>query len=41
MNPITMMRNALGVSEGGSGQALTRDAYMASVKFWEVNALVM
>tara|TARA_B100000768_G_C11106833_1_gene301533 strand:+ start:29 stop:700 length:672 start_codon:yes stop_codon:yes gene_type:complete len=34
MQPITMMRNALGKEEGGSGVPLQRDAYMASVAFW-------
>lgn len=38
MAPITMMRNALGVEEGGSGVALDRDAYAHSVHFWENNA---
>lgn len=38
MAPITMMRNALGVEEGGSGVALDREAYRRSVAFWESNA---
>lgn len=38
MAPITMMRNALGVEEGGSGTALDREAYRRGVAFWEVNA---
>lgn len=38
MAPITMMRNALGVEEGGSGIALDREAYRRSVEFWERNA---
>jgi hypothetical protein len=38
MAPITMMRNALGVEEGGSGVALDREAYRRSVVFWERNA---
>ena len=38
MAPITMMRNALGVAEGGSGVALDRDAYRRSVAFWETHA---
>jgi hypothetical protein len=36
--PITMMRNALGVEEGGSGVPIDRDAYARSVAFWEKNA---
>jgi len=32
--PITMMRNALGVAEGGSGVPLDRNKYMESVDFW-------
>ena len=38
MAPITMMRNALGVDEGGSGVGLDRAAYRRSVAFWEANA---
>lgn len=38
MAPVTMMRNALGVEEGGSGVELDRDAYMRSVAFWRVHA---
>jgi len=38
MAPITMMRNALGISEGGSGVPLDREAYRRSVEFWERNA---
>ncbi|TXH74775.1 MAG: DUF3228 family protein [Lysobacteraceae bacterium] len=38
MAPITMMRNALGVEEGGSGVPLDADAYRRSVAFWERNA---
>ena len=38
MTPITMMRNALGVEEGGSGVSLDREAYLRSVEFWEANA---
>jgi hypothetical protein len=38
MAPITMMRNALGVAEGGSGVPLDREAYRRSVAFWEHNA---
>jgi hypothetical protein len=38
MAPITMLRNALGVDEGGSGVPLDRDAYRRSVAFWRVHA---
>jgi hypothetical protein len=38
MAPITMMRNALGVAEGGSGVALDRAAYARSVAFWSAHA---
>lgn len=38
MAPITMMRNALGTEEGGSGVPLDRSAYQRSVAFWNVNA---
>lgn len=38
MAPITMMRNALGVAEGGSGVPLDRAAYARSVAYWERHA---
>ena len=38
MAPITMMRNALGVEEGGSGVAIDREAYLRSVEFWRTHA---
>eukprot|EP00850_Spirogloea_muscicola_P021831 SM000263S09818 [mRNA] locus=s263:128645:130335:- [translate_table: standard] len=38
MSPITMMRNALGTVEGGSGVALDRKKYEESVKFWDSHA---
>lgn len=38
MVPITMMRNALGVAEGGSGVPLDRAAYARSVEFWSRHA---
>lgn len=38
MVPITMLRNALGVEEGGSGVPLDCDAYRDAVAFWEQHA---
>ena len=38
MQPITMMRNSLGKSEGGSGVELDRAAYSKAVAFWTANA---
>ena len=38
MVPITMLRNALGVEEGGSGVPIDREAYARSVAFWSANA---
>jgi hypothetical protein len=38
MAPITLMRNALGVAEGGSGVPLDPDAYRRSVAFWQQHA---
>jgi len=38
MVPITMLRNALGVEEGGSGVPLDRAAYRRAVTFWEAHA---
>ena len=40
MLPITMMRNALGVEEGGSGVPLDREKYRQSVDFWANHAAV-
>ena len=40
MKPITMMRNALGIEEGGSGVPIDREAYKKSVNFWSNNATV-
>jgi hypothetical protein len=38
MAPITMLRNALGVAEGGSGVPLDREAYGRAVEFWSRHA---
>jgi hypothetical protein len=38
MAPITMMRNALGVAEGGSGVRLDQAAYRRSVEYWDSHA---
>lgn len=40
MTPITMMRNALGKQEGGSGVPMSREEYFNSVRFWEKHAVV-
>jgi len=40
MTPITMMRNALGKEEGGSGVPLDRDAYRKAVEYWSTRAVV-
>ena len=40
MKPITMMRNALGIDEGGSGVPIDREAYKKSVDFWSRNTTV-
>ena len=40
MAPITMMRNALGTAEGGSGYPLDREAYQRSADFWGSHAVV-
>lgn len=40
MKPETMIRNALGITEGGSGVPLNREAYLRSVDFWDKNATV-
>jgi hypothetical protein len=38
MAPVTMMRNALGVFEGGSGVPLDAEAYRRSVEYWSTHA---
>ena len=38
MAPITMMRNALGVDEGGSGVPIDHAAYRRAVAFWSTHA---
>ncbi len=38
LNPITMMRNALGVEEGGSGVPIDHDEYRHAVNFWDKHA---
>ena len=38
MAPITMLRNALGVEEGGSGVPIDRVAYARAVDFWSTHA---
>ena len=40
MQPITMVRNALGKEEGGSGVSLERSKYNESVAFWKAHAPV-
>ncbi len=40
MRPITAMRNALGVEEGGSGVAIDREAYLKSASYWNENIMI-
>lgn len=40
MSPITMMRNSLGIEEGGNGHKLDKDQYKKSVDFWSKMATV-
>jgi len=40
MKPATMLRNALGIEEGGSGIPIDRDKYLNSVEFWKTHATV-
>lgn len=40
MNPITVMRNALGKEHGGSGIPLDRKAYLQAVDYWNNHAVV-
>ena len=41
MTPITILRNALGKEQGGSGVELNREAYMESVNYWKDHATVL
>ena len=41
MQPITMMRNALGRDQGGSGVALDAAKYEEAVDYWRRHATVM
>lgn len=41
MTPITILRNALGKEQGGSGAELNREAYMESVTYWKDHATVL
>ena len=40
MRPITAMRNALGVEEGGSGSAIDRQSYKESSDFWSKHIMI-
>ena len=40
MAPITMLRNALGKEEGGSGVPLDREKYLQSVAYWKNHASI-
>ena len=40
MQPITMMRNALGKAEGGSGVPIDQIKYRESVEFWKKHAIL-
>jgi hypothetical protein len=41
MQPITMMRNALGRDEGGSGVKLDRAKYDESVHYWQLRVPIL
>lgn len=40
MTPITMMRNALGKEEGGSGVPLDREEYIKASEYWNTHAVI-
>ena len=40
LTPITMMRNALGKHEGGSGVPLDHEKYRAAVEYWQKHVVV-
>ena len=39
--PITIMRNALGKNEGGSGVPIDRKKYLDGVEFWSKNVMIL
>jgi hypothetical protein len=41
MTPMTVMRNALGKEEGGSGVPLDREKYMEAFEYWKDHATVV
>jgi len=41
MKPITMLRNSMDITMGGSGVPLDEEAYRNSVEFWDKNATVI
>lgn len=40
LQPITVMRNALGREEGGSGVPLDREAYEKATAYWDAHAQI-
>lgn len=40
MTPMTMMRNALGKEEGGSGVPIDREKYEAASQYWDTHAAI-
>ncbi|RLN32320.1 hypothetical protein BBJ28_00009942 [Nothophytophthora sp. Chile5] len=40
MKPITMMRNAVGEEQGGSGVSIDREQYLQSVEYWRNHAVI-
>jgi len=40
MDPITMMRNSLGVEYGGSGVKLDNEKYKESVTLWDKHVFI-
>ena len=40
MEPLPLMRNALGVEQGGNGEPINREKYLAAVEFWSCHASV-
>lgn len=40
MQPITVMRNALGREEGGSGVPIDREAYEKACDYWDKHAII-
>lgn len=40
MTPYTMIRNAMGIEEGGNGEKIDRDYLIKAAQYWEEHAII-